>query len=143
TSNVDSGSLVLMIAIYIIGLLLIIIDGKLINDGTLGTIGLVSVLTSVAMAAPNLTAGLYAVIGVLLGTGASFLLLKVFKKQKRKLWSKITLKDRLTADAGYSSMNETYIGLVGKTGITLTDMRPVGTIQIENQEYSAVSNGEW
>lgn len=143
TSNVDSGSLVLMIAIYIIGLLLIIIDGKLINDGTLGTIGLVSVLTAVAMAAPNLTAGLYAVIGVLLGTGASFLLLKVFKKQKRKLWSKITLKDRLTAEAGYSSMNETYIGLIGKTGITLTDMRPVGTIQIENQEYSAVSNGEW
>src|SRR5699024_11080988 len=65
TSNVESGSLALMVAIHIIGLLLIIIDGKLINDGTLGTIGLVSVLTAVALAAPNLTAGLYAVIGVL------------------------------------------------------------------------------
>src|SRR5699024_1503419 len=98
-------------------------------------------LVSVAIAAPNFTAGLYAVLGVLIGGGASFLFLKVFKK--RNMWNRLTLKDRLTEEAGYSSMNESYASLIGKEGVTLNVMRPVGTVKIENQHYSAVSNAQW
>lgn len=143
TTYAETESLTLMIIIYLIGLALIIIDGKFINDGTIGTIGIVSVLIAVALSAPNLTAGLYAVIGVLLGAGASFLLLKIFKTRKRKLWSKLTLSDRLTSEAGYSSMNEEYKALVGQEGVSLTDLRPIGTIRIEGKEYSGISNAEW
>src|SRR5690625_2132547 len=98
-------------------------------------------LIAVALAAPNLNAGMYAICGVLLGGGASFLLLKFFKR--REMWSKIALKDQLTKEAGYSSMNADYESLVGKEGITLNDLRPVGTIRINNKDYSAISNGLW
>lgn len=136
-------SFILMIMIYFIGLLLIVLDGKVINDGTLAIIGAVIMTTVVAIAAPNLLAGLYAVCSVIIGGAASILFLKIFKNQKRELWSKMTLKDRLTTEKGYSSLNQSYLSLLGKTGVTLNDLRPVGTIRIDDEDYSAVSNGEW
>jgi membrane-bound ClpP family serine protease len=141
TAYVETGSFILMLIIYFVGLLLIVIDGKLLNDGTLATLGLTSMLVSVALAAPDLTSGLYAVLGVLIGGGASFLFLKVFKR--RNMWDKITLRFQLTKEAGYNSMNETYEQLVSQEGITLNDLRPVGTIRINNKDYSAISNGQW
>lgn len=137
----EPGSFIIMLIIYFVGLLLIIIDGKLLNDGTLATIGLACMLTAVALTAPNLTAGLYSVIGVLLGGFSSFFFLKVFKR--RDMWSKITLDDQLTKEAGYNSMNEDYKDLISKEGMAASDMRPVGTIRIDNKNYSAVSNGQW
>ncbi|GIO27559.1 NfeD family protein [Ornithinibacillus bavariensis] len=137
----ETNSLILMLVIYFVGILLIIIDGKVLNDGTLATIGTVSMLAAVALPAPNFAAGLYAVLGVLLGAGGSLLFLKVFKR--REMWNKITLKDQLTSEAGYNSMNEEYKKLLNQTAITLNDMRPVGTIRVGMKDYSAVSNGQW
>ncbi|HAM81365.1 NfeD family protein [Ornithinibacillus bavariensis] len=137
----ETNSLILMLVIYFVGILLIIIDGKVLNDGTLATIGTVSMLAAVALPAPNFAAGLYAVLGVLLGAGGSLLFLKVFKR--REMWNKITLKDQLTSEAGYNSMNEEYKELLNQTAITLNDMRPVGTIRVGMKDYSAVSNGQW
>ncbi len=137
----EPSTIVIMLIIYFVGLLLIFIDGKLINDGTLATLGLAGMILSVALTAPNFFAGLYAVIGVILGGALSFTFLKVFKR--RNMWSKIALKDRLTKEAGYTSLNEEYVQLVGKKGTTLTDLRPVGTIDIDGKDYSAISNAQW
>lgn len=137
----ETGSFIMMFIIYATGLLLIIIDGKFLNDGTLAVLGLVAMLTAVALAAPNMNTGIYAAAGVLLGGGASFLLLKFFRK--RNMWNKIALKDRLTSEAGYNSMNADYAALVDEEALTLNDLRPVGTIRIGDKKYSAVSNGEW
>ena len=131
----------LMLVIYFVGILLILIDGKLINDGTLATLGLAGMILSVIITAPNFYAGLYSVIGLMIGAGASFIFLKIFKP--RNMWGKIALKDRLTDEAGYSSMNEEYADLVGKKGLTLTNLRPVGTIRVDEKNYSAVSNAQW
>jgi len=53
------------------------------------------------------------------------------------------LTDRLTKEAGYSSLNQEYELLIGKHGITKTDLRPVGTIEIDNKDYSVISDAEW
>lgn len=137
----DATTFSLMLIIYFVGIILILIDGKIINDGTLATIGLAGMILSVAITAPNFTSGIYAVLGILIGVGLSLLLLKVFPK--RNMWNKITLKDRLTKEAGYSSINETYESLVGKEAETITPLRPVGTIRIDHKDYSAVSNAQW
>jgi len=141
SAYLEPGTVILMLIIYFVGLLLIIIDGKFVNDGTLATLGLVSMLTAVALAADDFTTGLYAVIGLLLGGAGSFLFLKVFKR--RNMWGKLALTDRLTTEAGYNSMNKEYQSLVGQEGITLNVLRPVGTIRINNKDYSAVSNAQW
>lgn len=138
---IQSGSFILMLIIYFVGLLLIIIDGKIVNDGTLATLGLASMLTAVALAAPDFTSGLYAVLGVIAGAGCSFFFLKVFKK--RDMWTKLALTDQLTKEAGYNSINKDYELLVNKEGITLNALRPVGTVRIEKKDYSAISDGQW
>lgn len=137
----DPANFTILLAVYFIGLILILIDGKLLNDGSLAVLGLLSMVLSVIIAAPDIYTGLYAVIGVILGVAVSFSFLKVFKR--REMWSKIALKDRLTKEAGYSSMNEAYQALVGKEGETVTDLRPVGTVRIDNSEYSAISNAQF
>ncbi|SDP55151.1 NfeD family protein [Halobacillus aidingensis] len=132
---------IVMMLVYFLGIILMIIDGKLLNDGTLAVIGAVTMIIAVGFSAPNWVAGLYSVIGVILGGAASLLFLKVFKH--RKMWSKMALNDQLSTEMGYNSMNEKYQYLLEQQGEALTDMRPVGTIKIEDEEYSAVSNGQW
>lgn len=141
SSFLDTGMFFIMILLYIIGILFIVVDGKLLNDGTLSVIGLAMMILSVALAAPGWVAGLYAAIGIFLGGMMSFTFLKVFKK--RNMWQKITLFDKLTEEAGYSSINQEYKKLVGKIGITLTDMRPIGTVRIDDKDYSALTQGKW
>lgn len=141
TVYMEPNSLALIIAIYIIGMLLIIIDGKVVNDGTLATLGAASMLLAVGLAADTVPAGLYAVLGVIVGGASSFLFLKAFKQ--RDMWSKLALKDQLTKELGYISMNQDYEQLIGETGITLNDLRPVGTVRIKSNDYSAISNGQW
>lgn len=141
SSFLDTGMFFIMILLYIIGILFIVVDGKLLNDGTLSVIGLAMMILSVALAAPGWVAGLYAAIGIFLGGMMSFTFLKVFKK--RNMWQKITLFDKLTEEAGYSSINQEYKELVGKIGITLTDMRPIGTVRIDDKDYSALTQGKW
>lgn len=135
----DVSMIIIMFIIYVIGLLLIVIDGKILNDGTLSTLGIVSMIISVSIAAPDLSSGIYSVIGIVLGTLASLIFLKIFKH--RKMWSKIALKDRLTADKGYSTLTDEYTMLEGLSGHTLTDLKPSGTIRINDKDYSAISPG--
>jgi len=137
----DPSSFAIIMIIYFIGIILILIDGKLINDGTLATLGIAGMIFSVSIAAPNFTAGMYSVLGLILGIAGSFLFLKVFPP--RNMWSKITLKDRLTKEAGYTSLNEEFEQLVGESGVTVSDLRPVGTVRINDMEYSAISNAQW
>ncbi|MEQ6375893.1 NfeD family protein [Bacillaceae bacterium S4-13-58] len=137
----EPGMFFLMLSLYILGIILIIIDGKVLNDGTLSVIGMVCMLLTVGFSAPSWVTGAYGAMGVLIGAGGSLLFLKVFPK--RKMWGKIALVDRLTSEAGYNSINESYHYLIGKEGVTLTPFRPVGTIQVEGKEYSAISNGQW
>lgn len=137
----DPLTVITMLVVYFIGLLLIIIDGKFISDGTLALLGIIALLISVALSAPNFTAGLYAVIGVIFGITISFLFLKIFPR--RNMWSKIALTDRLTKEKGYSSLSDEYAQLQNKKGRTITTLRPVGTVIIDGEKYSAMTNGKW
>ncbi|TDQ41709.1 NfeD family protein [Aureibacillus halotolerans] len=139
--HVSGGALVWMVAIYIIGIALILIDGKLLNDGTLAIIGTLMMIVAIAVPSPSLTYGVAVTIGMMIGVAGALFLLKVFPK--RNVWSKLALKDRLTSEAGYNSINLSYKELVGKEGMTMTDFRPIGTVRINETDYSAVSSGQW
>ncbi|WP_223154969.1 NfeD family protein [Alkalibacillus aidingensis] len=126
---------------FVVGLALIIMDGKFINDGILGSIGLLVVIFSVAFAAPNGLFATYSIAGVILGAISSLILLKIFPK--RKMWGKMALFDQLTSDKGYNSMNDTYKDLIDQQGKTVTVLRPIGTVDVNGQMYSAISRGKW
>lgn len=130
-----------MIGLFLIGLTLMIVDGKLMQDGTLATVGLVLMLCGLVFPMNDIWLGTGVAFALILGILMSFLSLRLLPK--RDMWEKLTLRDRFTSETGYSSMNQTHAALVGRSGRALTDMRPSGTIDIDGKRYSAVSDGTW
>ncbi|TSB46728.1 NfeD family protein [Alkalicoccobacillus porphyridii] len=135
----DSGFWVIIL--YLIGIVLIILDGKLFSDGTVGIIGVILMIVGLAIPAPTLVYGILVAMAFVLGAFGSLFFLKVFTR--RQMWSKLTFKDRLTSERGYNSINVSYKELVGKEGKTMNALRPTGTITIDGQPYSATSGGQW
>ena len=56
------------------------------------------------------------------------------------LWDKMILKDQLTTNQGYVSATP-QDGLVGRTGKTVTDLRPAVTAWIEGRPVDVVAEG--
>ncbi|TCP31129.1 NfeD-like partner-binding protein [Scopulibacillus darangshiensis] len=131
----------LMIVLLAVGLLLIILDGKLITNGSVAAIGIVLMILACALPTPSVLYGTMVSIAFIIGVAGSFSFLKVFPA--RGYWSKLTLVDQLSSEQGYNSMNASYQDLIGQDGVTATPFRPVGTVEIEGKTYSAVTNGIW
>jgi membrane-bound ClpP family serine protease len=130
-----------VVILYLVGLSLIIIDGKVITDGTVALLGVVLMIAGLAIPAPNIIYGVLVSFGFLVGGFSSSLFLKVFPS--RSLWEKMTLKDRMTSEQGFNSLSEKYRELVGSQGKTISPCRPTGTIEIEGESFSATSGNQW
>ncbi|SFL67121.1 NfeD family protein [Salibacterium qingdaonense] len=141
TFHIDGGGSMWIIILYLLGVALIILDGKVISDGTIALFGALLMGLGLAVPTPSITYGILVVFGYIAGLFSSGLFLKVFSS--RNLWSKITLKDQLGSEQGYNSMNDSYRELEGKPAKTLTPFRPTGTIIVEGRHYSATSGDQW
>jgi len=129
------------LAAVLVGMGLVILDGKLLQDGTLATIGAILVLVGLVIPTGNWLTGTLVAFAWITGLALSPLSLKVLPK--RDWLEKIVLKFAMSKETGYSSLNRNYRELVGREGTALTDMRPSGTIRIGDGRYSAVTNGHW
>lgn len=56
--------------------------------------------------------------------------------------SKIVLNDTVTEKAGYADFDD-LAQWVGKTGVTMSPLRPAGVAKIENRRLDVVSQGEF
>lgn len=131
----------LILVLLVAGIIFIILDGKLINHGFVAIIGLLLVMLASALPAPSFLYGVLVSFGYLFGVSLSFLFLKVF--HPRHFWSRVALFDQLSSENGYNSLNNHYKDLVGKEGTTRTPFRPIGTIVVDGESYSATTNGYW
>lgn len=139
TGNSDYSSW--MLGLFVIGLLLMVVDGKLIQDGTLATVGVVLMLIAMVVPTNDLALGAGVACAVILGLLTSMLSFRIFPK--RDMWERMTLRDRLTKEKGYSTINESFTSLVGKRGVVTSTLRPSGIIEVEGKRYDAISNGTW
>ncbi|UCZ54538.1 nodulation protein NfeD [Bacillus shivajii] len=130
-----------VVLLYLIGLMLIIFDGKVTGDGTVAAIGILLMILGLAIPSPNIVYGILVAMALMLAAPTSYLFTKVFPK--RDMWAKLTFKDKLSSEEGYNSMNEEFKELVGKTGITKTPFRPTGTIEVDGKLYSATTDNQW
>ena len=130
-----------IVLLYVIGLALIIFDGKVTTDGTIALLGILLMILGLALPAPGITYGILVAMAFILAAPASYLFTKVFPS--RNMWEKMTLKDQLSSEQGYNSMNESYKDLVGKNGVTKTPFRPTGTVELDGKLYSATTDNQW
>ncbi|MFD1426357.1 NfeD family protein [Kroppenstedtia sanguinis] len=129
------------LGLLLVGLALMILDGKLIQDGTIAGIGMLMMLVGLVLPTGDFLTG--SLVGILwiLGLLAGFLSLKVLPR--REVWDRIVLKDSLTREQGYRSVNAKFLELIGREGETLTDLRPSGTISVDGERFSCTSGGAW
>ncbi|WEG14257.1 NfeD family protein [Pullulanibacillus sp. KACC 23026] len=130
-----------LIAVMAVGVIFVVLDGVLITNGTVAIIGLVSIMLALAVASPSLPYGIGVSVAFWVGLFLSLLLIKTMPA--RTFWRRLALFDQSTSEAGYNSLNEETKLLIGKTGLTVSVLRPVGTIEIDGERYSAMTNGEW
>lgn len=61
---------------------------------------------------------------------------------KGALFRRLALLDTENRSAGYVSQSRAMESLIGKRGTAVTDLRPAGTVEIDNERYDVISDGE-
>lgn len=125
--------------LFVLGLGLILLE-FFIPGGIAGVIGLLAIIASFFMASDNVIhMGISLLIALTASIVLSILMIRVFGK-KMKFFKRIILTDSTSTEKGYVS-NKNRLELIGVEGITLTPLRPSGTIIVEDERIDAVSEG--
>lgn len=129
------------LVLFLIGIVLIIFE-FFIPGGIVGILGSTAVIGSLFLASGNVIhMALSLLVAVFLSVSVSILLVKVFGK-KMKLFKKMILTDSENTEQGYVS-NPNRSDLLGLEGKALTDLRPSGTLLINEERVDVVSEGSF
>ena len=127
------------IAVFLAGVLMIIVEILLPTVGLLAGLGVAAMLYSIVLALGG-DIGALAALGIALVISIVLFLLIVSRLPSSKLWNKIVLQKSDRTEEGYVSAMEEK-GLIGKTGEVLTELRPAGTARIDGRPVDVISEG--
>jgi membrane-bound serine protease (ClpP class) len=124
---------------FVIGLILIVIEGMVPGFGLPGISGIVFIILGIIMAMDNLSSAVLSLsIAIILTTIVTILFVKL--GYRSKIFNNVILSNKLLKDKGYIPSNDME-HLLGEEGITLSELRPAGFIEIGNNKYDALSDG--
>jgi membrane-bound serine protease (ClpP class) len=127
--------------LFVIGIGLVLLE-FFVPGGIVGVIGAISILASLFLATDNIIhMGISILISIGISILASIIMIRVFGK-KMSLFRKIILTDSTRTESGYVS-NRNRTELLGHEGVTLTTLRPAGTVLIGQERIDVVSEGEY
>ncbi len=125
--------------LLILGLALVIAE-FFVPGGIIGILGAVLILLSLVLAGANMMQMVIAIFIALVVAIIGMVILMKFFGKKLHVLNKLVLMDATTTEEGYvSNVNRTE--LLGKVGITITPLRPAGTILFGNERVDVVSEG--
>lgn len=127
------------ILLFIAGIVMVLLE-FIVPGGIVGIIGICAVIISLFLASGNLAVmSVSLVIAITVAAAASILFTRVLGKNM-KFFKKLVLTDSTNTESGYIS-NENRLELIGKVGVTLTALRPSGTIILDDERIDVVSEG--
>jgi membrane-bound serine protease (ClpP class) len=129
------------IFLFIIGVILLVIEIFVPSFGIFGILGILSLFGGVVLAAYDteramLSLGIATVIAIIVVA----LIVKYFKH--RGVWNRFILKDEMKTEHGYVSAADRK-HLLGKTGQSVTPLRPSGTAMIDDIRVDVVTGGDF
>ena len=130
---------VFQIAVFLGGVLCIVVEMLMPTVGLLAGAGVAAMLYSMVLAMGGNISAVYAMLAAFVLAALIFALI-VKKLPSSRLWKKIVLSDASTTDRGYVS-TRTQAELIGRTGVVLTELRPSGTVQLDGVPVDVVSEG--
>jgi len=128
----------LSLSLYLLGLVLICLE-VFVPGGILGTIGFLLIVGSIWIAFVRLgsVGGSYFLVGSLVLAMASLYVVMRFGT-KTRLSKKIFLQ---STEKGFRPISENLEDLKGRTGISLTTLRPSGKALIDSRKVNVVTEG--
>ncbi len=133
---------IISVILFVAGIALLLIELFIPGFGIFGGLGLASLVLCIIFQARNATEAL-----ILLLIIAAVVLALIFiaaRSFKRGILyrSSIVLKNSAKKDEGYFA-NEDKTRFAGKTGISLTPLRPSGIASIDGEKTDVVTDGEY
>ena len=132
---------VLTVLLLIIGFGLVFLEMHIPGFGGPGAVGSICLLLAVVLTAQNfaqalfMALGILAILGIMLGVVLTYF-------TKGKLFKPLILSDEQKKEHGYISSSDLDY-LLGKKGVAITDLRPVGSVDIDGVKFDVVSDGEY
>ena len=132
----------LTVLLYVLGIVLLVIEGIVPGFGLPGIAGVICVIISIIMITSNLYDALLLIISTIaifviiiaglykLGYGSKYLKFLILDKEQKR-------------EEGYTSSNKDYSSYLGKVGVTETPLRPSGVVIIEGNRVNAQSEGNF
>ena len=110
--------------------------------GIAGLLGFGAIIGSIILAGNNvMVMTISVVIALLVALIGMVILVKIFGK-KMHLLNRLILKDATDTESGYVS-NVNRLDLLGKSGVSLTPLRPSGTVIVDDERIDAVTEGSY
>ncbi len=129
--------------LFALGLILLIIEIFVPGFGVFGVSGIIMILVGIVFAAPTIGQGIL-ILGIAVATTAVLIpiLYKLFGGPR--LFRRLVLQESETVDKGYVNLPYNSLSeLLGKTGETITPLRPAGIIVVEGKRMDAISEGTY
>lgn len=129
------------VVLFVIGIALLIIELFVPSFGILGILGSTALITGVVIAASD---PMTAFISIVVAAVVAVIIITIFVRmnKSRGIWNKFILRDKLTAEEGYLSA-DVKDSLLGLEGVTITPLRPAGTVLIGDSRIDVVTSGEF
>jgi membrane-bound serine protease (ClpP class) len=129
------------IVFFLLGIGLLILEIFVPSFGILGLIGFISIVGGVVLAAFDAqNAALSLGVAFVVALFVVWIVAKIFKR--RGIWNRFILSDRLTTEEGYIPA-QTRNDLLGREGVSLTQLRPAGVVEIDGERVDVVTEGEF
>lgn len=141
------------IVLFLAGVGLLIGEMALPGFGVLGVAGIVCIVVSIFLAMFRLppegfdfdySRMEYAVrnLAWALAMGVAGMFLIAGALRHSRFWQKVSLGDEMAAKKGFTGVPD-LSALVGREGMLLTDLRPVGKVQIGERRFDAIADGQF
>lgn len=125
--------------LFILGLVMLVLELFIPSFGILGLIGSISLVSGVVRAAYSTSHALFS-LGIAFAAAVVVIIIVAVLFKERGIWNRFILVDNLTKDRGYIPVEEKTT-LIGARGVSITPLRPSGTVNIDGQRIDVVTEG--
>jgi len=131
----------IIISLIVLGVFFLALEVFVIPGfGVSGILGMGALITGIFLLTDTLLEGVLYTGGALIVLG--ILIYSTFRSPRtRRLWQKFSLTTRQTSKGGYVAPKVQYETYLGRTGISLTQLRPAGTADFDGEHLDVVTEG--
>jgi membrane-bound serine protease (ClpP class) len=126
---------------FLAGLILLTVEALMPGFGVFGLLGITGIITGIVTASATVKQGL---ITVTISMVVSMVILAFLIRRlaRSPLFDRLVLFSRLDKSSGYSATEERH-ELIGRTGVTITPLRPAGIADFDGIKLDVVSDGKF